>query len=261
MELSPASNDAADAWMEDAHDHDRVHDGAEPIDSEEDTGESAVDFAAHIPANSEPEVENIEDELSGVMVEDEHLAAHVDHLEQPSPVASADSMPGVAHNDTDFAANVPPADFDTGAEDVSHASDAELEPAVVPEADIAATLEVDVAAMPEQANKTATGDLGHAELPSLKPTTAGEDDQKFLLQYASSPNVVQMPSGLLYSVVTSGKGGRPTIVSPCKCHYEGRLASNHPAGPTFDSSYKRGEPATFAPNQVLRVGGRLTGYS
>ena len=36
--------------------------------------------------------------------------------------------------------------------------------------------------------------------------------------------------------------------TPCECHYEGRLID----GTVFDSSYKRGQPATFAPNQVIR---------
>ena len=41
----------------------------------------------------------------------------------------------------------------------------------------------------------------------------------------------------------------PTVNSPCECHYEGRSAGNYPDGPKFDSSYDRGSPTTFAPNQ------------
>ena len=40
----------------------------------------------------------------------------------------------------------------------------------------------------------------------------------------------------------------PLVNSPCKCHYRGRVVT----GEEFDSSYKRGSPATFAPNQVIR---------
>ena len=36
----------------------------------------------------------------------------------------------------------------------------------------------------------------------------------------------------------------------CFCHYEGRTAANYPSGDKFDSSYDRGQPAKFAPNQV-----------
>merc|ERR1712039_744700 len=39
-----------------------------------------------------------------------------------------------------------------------------------------------------------------------------------------------------------------TADSPCDCHYEGTLVS----GKEFDSSYKRGTPTTFAPNQVIK---------
>ena len=37
----------------------------------------------------------------------------------------------------------------------------------------------------------------------------------------------------------------------CKCHYEGRVAQNWPGGKTFDSSYARGAPTSFAPSDVI----------
>ena len=62
-----------------------------------------------------------------------------------------------------------------------------------------------------------------------------------------------LPSGLQYKVVESGKGtDHPTANSPCECHYEGRTAGNYPSGAKFDSSYDRGSPTTFAPNQVIK---------
>jgi FKBP-type peptidyl-prolyl cis-trans isomerase FklB len=39
-----------------------------------------------------------------------------------------------------------------------------------------------------------------------------------------------------------------TLDSPCECHYSGTLID----GTEFDSSYKRGKPLTFAPNQVIK---------
>ena len=37
-----------------------------------------------------------------------------------------------------------------------------------------------------------------------------------------------------------------------RCHYEGRTAQSYPSGDTFDSSYARGSPTSFAPNQVIK---------
>lgn len=55
----------------------------------------------------------------------------------------------------------------------------------------------------------------------------------------------------MYRVLVEGSGQLPTVSTPCDCHYEGRLSSNYPDGPTFDSSYERGRPTTFAPSQVI----------
>ena len=63
-----------------------------------------------------------------------------------------------------------------------------------------------------------------------------------------------LPSGLQYKILESGSGKfHPTVDSPCECHYEGRTAANYPDGEKFDSSYDRGDPTTFAPNQVPPV--------
>lgn len=62
--------------------------------------------------------------------------------------------------------------------------------------------------------------------------------------------VVKLESGLLYKELRAGNedGKTPTINSPCECHYAGTLID----GTEFDSSYKRGKPLTFAPNQVIK---------
>ena len=59
---------------------------------------------------------------------------------------------------------------------------------------------------------------------------------------------VDMPcAGLQYKVVRKGTGtDHPTASSSCECHYEGTLID----GTKFDSSYDRGSPTSFAPNQV-----------
>jgi FKBP-type peptidyl-prolyl cis-trans isomerase FklB len=50
-------------------------------------------------------------------------------------------------------------------------------------------------------------------------------------------------------VLEKGQGGfHPKVGTPCLCHYAGTLID----GTEFDSSYSRGEPTTFAPNQVIK---------
>eukprot|EP00927_Polykrikos_kofoidii_P045791 TRINITY_DN398_c0_g1_i1.p1 TRINITY_DN398_c0_g1~~TRINITY_DN398_c0_g1_i1.p1 ORF type:complete len:162 (+),score=38.32 TRINITY_DN398_c0_g1_i1:73-558(+) len=72
---------------------------------------------------------------------------------------------------------------------------------------------------------------------------------KFLAEKAAEEGVVKLPSGLLYKVLKKGEGTHhPTADSPCDCHYRGTLTD----GKEFDSSYKRGEPTSFAPNQVIK---------
>jgi len=72
---------------------------------------------------------------------------------------------------------------------------------------------------------------------------------KFLEANKSKEGVVVLPSGLQYKVLNEGPGmAHPTVGSPCECHYAGKLLD----GTEFDSSYKRGKPTTFAPNQVIK---------
>ena len=75
----------------------------------------------------------------------------------------------------------------------------------------------------------------------------------FLAANKLKSDVTTLPSGLQYRVVESGKGAEhPLPGTEASCHYEGRVAQNYPVGATFDSSFARGEPATFAPNQVIK---------
>jgi FKBP-type peptidyl-prolyl cis-trans isomerase FklB len=62
--------------------------------------------------------------------------------------------------------------------------------------------------------------------------------------------VLNLCVGLLMTdtELRAGTGKTPTIDSPCDCHYAGTLID----GTEFDSSYKRGQPLSFAPNQVIK---------
>merc|ERR1712178_295930 len=76
-----------------------------------------------------------------------------------------------------------------------------------------------------------------------------EAGKKFLEENKSKEGVITLPSGMQYKVLRKGEGVfHPTADSPCECHYKGTLID----GTQFDSSYDRGSPTSFAPNQVIK---------
>lgn len=74
---------------------------------------------------------------------------------------------------------------------------------------------------------------------------AGEE---YLEKNAARSGVTVLPSGLQYEVVREGTGRKPKATDSVKCHYEGTLVD----GTVFDSSRRRGEPAVFPLNGVIR---------
>ncbi len=74
-----------------------------------------------------------------------------------------------------------------------------------------------------------------------------EEQEKFLQDNAAKEGVVTLPSGLQYIVLQEGDGEKPGPVTMVTVHYEGSLVN----GKIFDSSYKRGQPATFGVHQVI----------
>ena len=76
---------------------------------------------------------------------------------------------------------------------------------------------------------------------------AREAGEKYLKENAKNEGVVTRPSGLQYKVLNEGTGRRPKATDQVVCHYEGFLVD----GTVFDSSYQRGEPATFPLNGVI----------
>ena len=76
---------------------------------------------------------------------------------------------------------------------------------------------------------------------------ARSEGERFLAANAGEEGVVVLPSGLQYKVLREGNGRKPSATDRVKCHYEGRLID----GTVFDSSYRRGEPATFPLNGVI----------
>jgi FKBP-type peptidyl-prolyl cis-trans isomerase len=81
---------------------------------------------------------------------------------------------------------------------------------------------------------------------------AGEANKKqgeaYLAANKAKDGVVTLPSGLQYKVLAEGKGPKPTASDTVVCNYKGTLID----GTEFDSSYKRGQPATFPVGQVIK---------
>jgi len=72
--------------------------------------------------------------------------------------------------------------------------------------------------------------------------------QAFLADFAKQEGVKKTDSGLLYLVIEPGKGESPKATDKVKVNYRGTLTN----GTEFDSSYKRGEPAEFPVNGVIK---------
>ena len=74
-----------------------------------------------------------------------------------------------------------------------------------------------------------------------------EAGEKFLAENSKKEGIITLPSGLQYQVLKEGNGKKPSAKDTVMCHYEGTLID----GTVFDSSYQRGEPATFPLQQVI----------
>jgi FKBP-type peptidyl-prolyl cis-trans isomerase FklB len=70
----------------------------------------------------------------------------------------------------------------------------------------------------------------------------------FLAANKAKEGVITLPSGLQYKVITAGTGPKPTLEQTVVCQYKGTLID----GKEFDSSYKRGQPATFPVKKVIK---------
>jgi FKBP-type peptidyl-prolyl cis-trans isomerase FklB len=75
-----------------------------------------------------------------------------------------------------------------------------------------------------------------------------KEGEAFLAANKTKDGVVTLPSGLQYKILTPGTGPKPTASDSVVCNYRGTLIN----GTEFDSSYKRGEPATFPVSGVIK---------
>ena len=96
-------------------------------------------------------------------------------------------------------------------------------------------------------------DLRQKQIQAIK--AAAEKNQKegeaFLAENKLKEGVVTLPDGLQYKILKAGDGKIPTGDDTVEVNYRGTLIN----GTEFDSSYKRGEPATF------KVGGVIPGWT
>jgi FKBP-type peptidyl-prolyl cis-trans isomerase FklB len=75
-----------------------------------------------------------------------------------------------------------------------------------------------------------------------------KEGEEFLSANKSKDGVVTLPSGLQYKILTEGTGPKPAATDSVSCNYRGTLIN----GTEFDSSYKRGQPASFQVNGVIK---------
>jgi FKBP-type peptidyl-prolyl cis-trans isomerase len=96
-----------------------------------------------------------------------------------------------------------------------------------------------------------TDDEARAALTALQADMVKRMQQKgelFLAENKSKEGVVTLPSGLQYKILKEGTGPKPTAADTVVCNYKGTLIDNT----EFDSSYKRGQPATFPVSGVIK---------
>jgi FKBP-type peptidyl-prolyl cis-trans isomerase FklB len=75
-----------------------------------------------------------------------------------------------------------------------------------------------------------------------------QEGDAFLAANKTKEGVVTLPSGLQYKIITPGTGPKPTAADTVVCNYRGTLVD----GTEFDSSYKRGQAATFGVGRVIK---------
>ena len=88
----------------------------------------------------------------------------------------------------------------------------------------------------------------HQEAMKAKGEKNKKDGEAFLAENKKIKDVVTLPSGLQYQIITAGTGKKPKETDTVSVNYIGTLID----GTEFDNSYKRGEAATFPVNGVIK---------
>ena len=103
------------------------------------------------------------------------------------------------------------------------------------------------AAMQQLQEQTGGADNDQQDQDSDTMNNNKAEGEAFLAENAKKSGVTTLPSGLQYEVLTAGAGNKPSLGSSVTTHYHGTLIN----GTVFDSSYQRGQPATFPVNGVI----------
>lgn len=75
-----------------------------------------------------------------------------------------------------------------------------------------------------------------------------KEGDEFLAANKAKEGVTTLPDGLQYKILQEGTGPKPTASDSVTVNYRGSLLN----GTEFDSSYKRGQPATFQVGQIIK---------
>lgn len=92
--------------------------------------------------------------------------------------------------------------------------------------------------------------IGKQQQEKMQEASAAnkKEGESFLAANKGKDGVVTLPSGLQYKILTAGTGSKPTAADTVVCNYRGTLIN----GTEFDSSIKRGQPATFPVTGVIK---------
>ena len=97
----------------------------------------------------------------------------------------------------------------------------------------------------QEANQTLQSYFG--AIQKKQGESASAEGQAFLAENAKKDTITVTATGLQYEILTEGSGKQPAATDQVTVHYRGTLLN----GKQFDSSYDRGQPATFGLNQVI----------
>src|SRR5579863_5553604 len=102
----------------------------------------------------------------------------------------------------------------------------------------------------QAAIKAVQDEVGKQQQAKMQEAGAAnkKEGETFLAANKSKEGVVTLSSGLQYKILKAGTGPKPTASDSVVCNYQGTFIN----GKEFDSSYKRGQPATFPVTGVIK---------